>query len=133
MKKTIALVLALVTLMGCAAFAITGRVMPRYTFISDASSSLYISGSTAESNAPITVYADVSRIQCFITLEKQSGSTWTPVKNTNETVYNTRAYTFVQTATGLSNGTYRAKATYYAYAADGRYDTVTTYSATVTK
>lgn len=127
MKKALILLVVLCTVLSCVGMAIT----PRYAYVDMAQTVLTLNGSTVNARCDVQASTAVSRIQTYLTLEQKSGSSWTAVDSWSDTVYG--SYGTFKGTTSVGGGTYRVKASIYAYTADGRYENVITYSNQVTK
>lgn len=127
MKKVLVMLMVLCTVLGCMGFAVS----PRYTYVDYVDTVLTINGSTVYTNCEVVASSDISRIQTYLTLEKKSGSSWTGIDSWSGTEYDSSGIFTGSTTVG--SGTYRVKASIYAYTASGRYENVITYSNQVTK
>lgn len=142
MKRFKAVLLSLMlTLMACAVpiqanaadldNIVIGEIAPAYIDVSQATSTLTISGTTASCVSYIKSpnATSISVSQC---LYKVSGSTLTPVKDAQwSTVEKSTSVTFTNTKSGLGSGTYRLETVFTVHI--GRVsESVTVYSNDVT-
>ena len=135
MKKVISLMMILLL---CFSFSVTvsartvqtGSAQPYYEKAYDATSELYISGTTATCKSTIQGYSDVTKIVAEQYLQKQGflwiwttydGAEWT------KTVY-TNTMFMSNTKTGLSSGKYRLKTIFTLTDKNGKTETITVYS-----
>ena len=135
MKKVISLMM---TLLLCFSLSVaasaqtvpTGIVQPYYEKAIDATSELYISGTTATCKSTIQGDSDVTKIVAEQYLQKQGflwiwttydGAEWT------KTVY-TNTIFMSNTKTGLSSGKYRLKTIFTLTDKNGKTETITVYS-----
>ena len=101
---------------------------PAYSYTSECSSTLSISGTTATCDSSVTgYYNETIKIVIKQTLQKKnSSSDWDDVCSWNNTIYNYRG-SVTNTKNSLSNGTYRLKTVATVYAGTAN-ETITKYS-----
>lgn len=105
-------------------------VQPYYEKAANASSELFISGTTATCQSSLRGYPDVVEITAVQTLEKQGFLwIWSTYDNTtwSKTV-NSSMLTMSNTKTGLSSGKYRLKTVFTLTDKQGKTETITIYS-----
>ncbi|MDE6425565.1 MAG: hypothetical protein K2K89_05460 [Ruminococcus sp.] len=101
---------------------------PAYSYISDCSSNLSISGTTATCKSSVTGYYDkTTKIVITQTLQKKNSSDkWEDVCSWNDTIYSFKG-SLTNTKSSLSSGTYRLKTVATVYAGT-EHETITKYS-----
>lgn len=81
--------------------------------------------------AQVLCAAEMKKITITFYLQKLSGTSWNTVGSTTVYAYNTSSTVKSVTASNLSNGTYRTKASAKVTAPDGFSETLTCYSASI--
>ena len=108
-----------------------GDVAPCLEYAKNVKSYLTIASDTATCTSKITgISGTTTKILVIQTLQKKSGSTWGDIAVWSD-VYIGTSYTFINTKTSLSSGSFRVK-TYAKIYSGSSYETTTEYSGTVT-
>lgn len=105
-------------------------VQPYYDKVVNASSELFINGTTATCESSVQGYSDVVEITAVQTLEKQGFLwIWSTYDNTTwtKTVYSS-SLAMSNTKTGLSSGKYRLKTVFTLTDKQGKTEIITVYS-----
>lgn len=92
----------------------TPEIQPRYTYVSNANTSLKMSGGNAYCTATVKGYSSVSKVKITMTLEKKVLFWWSEQQTLTQT-FNSSSGTLSKTYSDISGGTYRVSAEYIAY------------------
>lgn len=129
LKKILAVGTAMLTIIFLMNIVSAVEISPFYTYTSNCSSTLSISGTTGTCNSAATGYnGETTKIVVEQTLEKKTLLFfWSSEENWTTTVTGSKA-DVTKTRGGLSSGTYRLKTVFTVYAGSN-YETITVYSA----